>query len=374
MADSPDVSALQAYAGKYRKQLVTQMVTGFKFSRDMMALYGVRENLTMPKLSVADGVRPFSSEEEFLGDEVSFTDRVLRPGKGKRELKIDANKYFQTYLNEVVANGLEGKRPIPYEQSTWNAVVQKIRDEINTKTAFSGFDKSDATAYSEAATYAADDYVTYSINDITHYYKCLTATTAGQDPEDTPAKWKRVNAEAVAKGVGTIIAEEIAASNLSAQSIGAITSGAEALAGFKELYRSFDAVYKENGQRIVINCSHTDFEFLTDGMVEHAKYTQKDIDTRMESEMTLVVPGTGGLCLAKPASWLGTSRRLIAGPAAKVAGSWRNTNLFFGTNIMADFNNIETVKSELWKLKAGITFILGFQIADLEALKVGDQS
>lgn len=43
--------------------------------------------------------------------------------------------------------------------------------------------------YSEAATYAVGDIVIYSSNP----WRCITATSAGQDPVDTPAKWFQQN-------------------------------------------------------------------------------------------------------------------------------------------------------------------------------------
>lgn len=47
-------------------------------------------------------------------------------------------------------------------------------------------DEFDATA-----TYAVDDQIYFvDSDDVGNFYKCLAATSAGQDPEDTPSKWE----------------------------------------------------------------------------------------------------------------------------------------------------------------------------------------
>jgi hypothetical protein len=49
--------------------------------------------------------------------------------------------------------------------------------------------------FSATATYVADQYIYYTrttgaLTGTSDYWKCLSTTTAGQDPEDTPAKWE----------------------------------------------------------------------------------------------------------------------------------------------------------------------------------------
>jgi hypothetical protein len=49
--------------------------------------------------------------------------------------------------------------------------------------------------FSATATYVADQYIYYTrttgaLTGTSDYWKCLSATTAGQDPEDTPTKWE----------------------------------------------------------------------------------------------------------------------------------------------------------------------------------------
>jgi hypothetical protein len=49
--------------------------------------------------------------------------------------------------------------------------------------------------FSATATYVADQYIYYTrttgaLTGTSDYWKCLSTTTAGQDPEDTPSKWE----------------------------------------------------------------------------------------------------------------------------------------------------------------------------------------
>jgi hypothetical protein len=81
--------------------------------------------------------------------------------------------------------------------------------------------------------------------------------------------------------------------------------------------------------------------------------------------------GTNGKGFAKPATWLGDSRRLIAEPL--LPGTGMGMNLVMGTDLLSDGNDINTIP-DVHTIKAGITVDLGFQIQDLDALRLGDQA
>lgn len=367
---SNNVAALSAYAGKHQKGLIGQLVNGLDFANDVTVKRNVKNKLQLPKLSVARGARPFSSETEFKSGQLVYSNRTLEVGAGKRELLIDPEVYRETFLSEALTPGsAANKKEIPYEAFTWMKVIENLAAEINDYTAYNGFDRADAVAFDAGDTYAAGDYITYAQNGITEYWKCLATTTAGQDPDDTPAKWQNVTAEAITKGWGTLIGELVTATSLSPVTIGAISTGAEALAGMKELFRDFGPAYKK--RQIIIHCSYTNFEYLLDGIKEYSKYTRDDVN-KMEGENLIILPETAKKCIVKPASWLGESGRLIAEPAFMEAGQWKGQNLCFGTDVLSDMNVIKT-KENLWTLEAGIKFLCGFEIADLEALRIGDQ-
>ncbi|MNF00557.1 hypothetical protein D3C80_1994010 [compost metagenome] len=60
---------------------------------------------------------------------------------------------------------------------------------------------------------------------------------------------------------------------------------------------------------------------------------------------------------------MNTSSRLITTP---------KENLLLGCDLLSDLNKINTVPA-LWTMQVGIAFGIGFQIRDLEAIKVNDQ-
>ncbi len=375
LADAVDLTALTAYAGKNQRALLATMVNKLAMLSDVMVLPNVKNKLRIGKLTVGAGTRPFSSTEEFQEGDLAYTDRFLEVSQFKRELKIDPSKYRTSYLSEFMAPGTNAnKAEIPFEQFTWMEVFKAFWAEINNSACWDGFDIADAVAFDAGDTYAAGDYISYTPTGTTvkQWYKCLATTTAGQDPDDTPAKWRKVTASAIFKGFGTLITEEIAATNIAAEAIGAITATAGvARAAFKELFREMPTVYQEAG--VIINCSYTDFQLLQDDIEEVSKYTRHDNTMGPgQTPSYMFLPGTNNRCIVKPGTWI-TGRRMIAGPLSMAGGQPRNAALLFGTDLLSDFNAINIMQSELWQLKAGITALGGVQIANLEEIRVNDQ-
>lgn len=67
--------------------------------------------------------------------------------------------------------------------------------------------------------------------------------------------------------------------------------------------------------------------------------------------------------ILKPVEWLNGSGKIIAS---------RPGNFWMGTDQTSDMNVIK-VMEQMYHLDAGITFMIGFQIADIEALATNDQ-
>lgn len=376
LADAVDVSGLTAYAGKNQKGLIATMVNMLDMAKDVMIMPNIKNKLRIGKLKVGAGVRPFSSTEEFQDGDLQYTDRFIEVEAAKRELLIDPEEYRTTYLSEVLTAGSgANKKEIPYAQFTWREVFKAMWAEVNDNTAWEGFDKADAVAFNAGATYSSGDYITYTPTGSTvkHWYKALSATVAGEDPDDTPAKWQKVTSSALFKGFGTRITEEVSGSGLSEVAIGAIDGTAGVARGaFLELFRAMPQVYQRYG--VVINCSFTDFNYLIDDIEDISKYTRPSVTEGPGFAPNFIyLPNSNNKCIVKPATWI-TSRRLIAGPAKQAGGEWRNQALLFGTDLMSDMNQIITKESDLWTIKAGIKFLGGTQIANLEELQINDQA
>jgi hypothetical protein len=354
-----DVSALAAFPGKYERQLFSTMINSMDIVKDITVMPNVKKKINLTKLKIKKGVRPYSGTHEPDTGDFIYTPRVLEVKVGKRDILIDPEDYRNTWMAEEAGAGSgASKKTIPFEQYVWAEVMKALGAELNDETAYFGLDLSALTVevWGAGDTYAAGEYVTFGSP--TRWYKVLANTNAAESPTTHPAKYKDITAIVIAKGLGTIIAEEITAANLAATATGAITDGATAKAAFKKLFRSHTDVYK--GAGLVTFCSWTDYEFLLDGLSENTKYTNPDGSPVGQ----LYLPETGKKNLIKPVTWMNGSRRLICTPAQ---------NLIMGTDLLSDLNDIKTIE-DVYTLKTGIKFTIGFQIRDLSALRVGDQA
>jgi len=370
--DNVDITAISRYATNFRRQLISTMINGLDIVNSIMVYPGVKNYVKLPKLLVNEGFRPYSGTTEFgTKKDLVFSDRELKTETGKRELLIDPEDFRPTYFSEMMQPGSNAnKKEIPFAQFVWQKVIERVQNEVNNRTAYFGFDKADAVAFVGGDTYSPGDYITFTQSGRLEYFKKIGAgdTTAGQSPDTHPALWQNVTAEAVVKGIGTIIAEEITGANVAPVSTGVIdnTSGKEAVNAMLELYRAMPTPIKNAG--VIIHASYTDYEYLLDDMETNYKYVMHDVSSQLSNGM-IPLPKTNRKAMVKPATWLGDSRRLIANPM--VGG--KDNNIYLGSDLLSDLNQIAT-KENLWTLEAGIKAVLGFQIADLDAMRVGDQS
>lgn len=355
MATSPDISQLQAYAGDYEKQLFSKLFNSLDAFNDVTVYPDVKVAVNMTKLRAGDGARPYNSDFEARGTDLIYTGRKLSPDEGKRDIKVIPSKYRPTWMSLVMQPG-HNPLDIPFASYVWNQVMVELGAEINDKTIYFGFDKTTATVFSGAATYAVGDYITLAAADgIIDYWKCISATTAGQSPVTNPAKWQKVNAEAITIGFAARIAAAITAGDLSPVTLGTIDA-THAYDQFTTLFRSMPIPYQKAGVKIYSSWSNRYFLY-DDFETKVGKYTETD-------------PVTGNIYLAKTdkkcqiigATWMTGSNRLICTP---------KENLLIGTDRVSDLNKINT-EPHLRSLDAGIDFSLGTQIRDLEAIKVSE--
>lgn len=87
--------------------------------------------------------------------------------------------------------------PIAYNYYVNGVAQQSIFGAVPSNPLFIYYRKAcpsfTGDTFDAAATYAVDEQM-YFVNSIDNgdYYKCIVATTAGQDPDDTPASWERL--------------------------------------------------------------------------------------------------------------------------------------------------------------------------------------
>lgn len=372
LGNAVDVSAVTAYADEHKRSLISTLVNGLDIAKDITVIPNVKNKIALTKLSVGNGFRPYSPTTEFKSGALAFSDRYLEVMLGKREIQIDVRDFKSKHLAWRTSPGNRASKTfqdMEFAPFVWSEVIKGIQRELNDETAYFGFDSSATPTYSEVATYAANAYVKYTVNGVVEYFQNISGstTTAGQDPIDTPAKWQNVTARAVVPGLKSYIDAAIAG-GFTVTTTGAITNGATAVAAFKEIFRDMPVAYKKSG--VIVHASYTDCEFLLDGLEDSiTKYTTPDVSSLIQQGL-IPIPGTNYKGWAKPATWMGTSRRLIAEPM--LPGTAMGMNLVMGTDLLSDLNDIKT-KENLWTTEAGILVTVGFQIQDLSALRLGDQ-
>lgn len=371
-----DLSAITAFSATNQKALIASLINGLDIANDIMVHPNVKNKIPMPKLKVGNGFRPYSSSQEFKVKNLTYTDRYLEVKVGKRELLIDPEDYRGTYLIHATSPGsAASKKEIPFAQFMWEQVIKAVQREINDETAYKGFDSSAIDDWEgDPTTYAAGDIVTFASatnnpNGVKDYYLCLATTAGDESPDTTPAKWLYVTHRAVCPGIESYILDGITATEIAPVTTGAITSTAGvAITAFKKLFRAWGAAYRNNG--IIISCSYTDFDLLLDDLAD--KY--KGIKDDASANGFIILPETNRKCYVKPATWLGTSRRLISGPVFLDGGNPKQMNLFMATDLLSDLNGINVLtQSQLWTIIAGLKACIGFNYQDPEGIKVGDQ-
>ncbi len=368
-----DLSAITSFAANNQKELISTLVNGLDIASDIMVQPNVKNKIPMPKLKVGNGFRPYTGAEQFKTNSLKYTDRFLEVKVGERSLRIDPEDYMGTYLAWINSPGSSAaKKDIPFAQFMWDQVIKSVQREINDETAYKGFDKADAVAYDIGDPYVVGDIVTFASatnnpNGVLDYYLCIVNAAAGDTPDTDPDKWLYASARAVVPGIESHILTAITATEISPVATGAVTATAGvAIAAFKKMFRAFSSAYRNWG--IITSCSYTDWDFLLDDLGEKYKSLKDDAS----ANGFLVLPESNKKNIVKPATWLGTSRRLISGPV--MPGDARHMNIFLGTDLLSDASSISVKDTELWTLKAGLKTRLGFQIQDVEAIRVGDQS
>lgn len=363
---SVDVDAITAYADEHKRDLISTLVNGLDIANDITVIPNVKNKIQLTKVSVGNGFRPHSSTHEPKPGHIVFSDRELATLTGKLDLLIDSKAFKSKHLAWRTSPGNRASKTfndMEFAPYVWDQVIKGLAREMNDETAYFGFDKADAVAYDAGDPYAVGDYVTFTVGALTEYFLCIATASAGDTPATDPDKWLNVTARAVVPGLKYHIDAAITG-GFAETTTGVINSGATARTAFKKLFRDMPVPYKNHG--VIIHASYTDVEYLQDGQEDVWKYTTPD----MVSLGLIPLIGTNSKCFVKPATWLGTSRRLIAEPL--LPGSGIGMNLVMGTDLLSDANDINTVP-DVHTIKTGITVDLGFQIQDLNALRLGDQ-
>jgi hypothetical protein len=352
---NPILTGLSAYAGDYQQALLTQLYNKLEAEASgITVIKNLKSKLTLHRLTVAEGLKPFTGS--FVSkDDIAFEPRTLEVAKAQRDLTVNPSKYLATFMEKNRGKGENaGNMKIPFAEVMWPAVIDETSQELVQGTIYHGVGKAAFAAYNSATAYSVGALITYTQNNEVRYFEAIASTSAGQNPDTHAAKWKWAGAKAVAKGFKGILDDEETAGTVVPVSTGAITS-TDAYAQFTSVWRKLPETVRQSGG--FVYCSQNSYESLLD---DYENKVKKNFE---ETNGIVYLAKTEKKAILRPVNWLSGSGRIIASQSG---------NFWMGTDESDDMNLIKTIE-QMYTIDAGITFMIGMQIADPFALAMNDQ-
>jgi len=360
MSNSIDLTLIKNYAGEYQQSLLKRLYFALDAgATGITTMPGLKNALTLTKILKKKGVKPFTGVEASRVNSISYVPRVLNVSKAQHDDLINPSDYLGTFLQVNRGKGENAANmTIPFQQVVMETVMNEVADEIVRDAIYNGVGASPFSAYNAATVYHAGDLIKYTQDGELRYFICLATTVAGENPDTSSAKWDWAGGRAICVGFGKIIADAITNGDILPSQIastGAIDS-ANAYAQYISVWRKLPEVVRTKGGTIL--SSVTSYECLLD-----------DYENKVSKNFEVV---DGITYLAKtdrkakilPVNWLSGKGRVI-GTA--------DGNFWMGTDQTSDMNALKVIE-KMYQLQIGLTFMLGFQIADLEVLAVNDQA
>lgn len=309
---TPDTTALNAYAGAYEQSLFSTLRNGADIINDLTVIPSIKNTLKLTKLSIGDGSCAYREAFDSADDDLSYSGRDLTVELLKRDILVNPLKYRNTWMSQVMREGVN-LDDLPFAAFVAEQTALKIAQELNDQ-----------------------------------------AYLAKKGDGSTLAK--------SFDGLGTIIASaiesesKVASSGLVPIATGEITSS-NAVSKFELMMKAMPAAYRRAGFNLY--CSYDLFDKYNDDYRERFK---KNYESNEKG--VYFIDNTAKKVQLVPASWMGSSQRIIATP---------KENLLVGVDGLGDIDHIHT-DVELELLKWRWLFAIGFQIRDLEAIKVNDRA
>lgn len=352
-----DVDAIAKYGNKNAAALIGQVLNRLEIFKDMKVnRLASREGTLLPKFKAEKGMRPLNTNIEENGrKERSFGGRKLYVYDAMKLFKIIPEELRTSYLSDMLE---PGALIIPFEQWVWEQEMLTLESEINDNNYLSDYG-GDATEWESgtAYTYSATVPTYKTFGDDESIYKLLSTTTAGQSPTTHPAKWEQVNSGVTCTGIGTIIADEVAASNLPVTNTGAITSS-NALDKIELIMNDMTVAHRKKGGLIRVS------PLVYAHYIKHEKAVFTAALTQDMGDGKKYVYGQNKKWEIRECSWMDTSERIIA---------TQFENLVAGTNLTANPGLTKTVQT-LHGYKSVAKWLIGFEIGDLECLYVNERA
>lgn len=219
--------SFQDYTRDFAPDLLSKAYVGFK-SADLMTKHeGVKGELTLTELTVADLVRRYSSTFAPLANALDFTPRTLRVQKAKVDLEIIPADFESNYLGMFRKKGQDFK-DLPFEGFIMDKIMAKIQSE------------------QEAAIWKA--------------------AAAG-----LPSSSDKLIA--LFDGVREVIKDEVTATNLTPVATGALTS-TNCVAAAENVHAALGDAYQDETVDIFMNTKDK-IKFVQDYRERYGKYTKE---------------------------------------------------------------------------------------------------
>jgi hypothetical protein len=359
MSNSIDLSLIKDYAGKYSQSLLMKLYSQLDLgATGITVMPGLKSEFRLTKIIKKKGLKPFTGTEAPRSNGITYEPRILSVAKVQHDDLINPSDYIGTFMEVNRGSGENAANmTIPFAQVVMEAVMKEIADEIVNDAIFNGAGAAAFAAFNAGTVYHKGDLIKYTQENELRYFIATGTTVAGDTPDSAPTKWEWAGARAICKGFGKLIADEITAGNIKTAQV--ISTGAiantTAYAQFIQLWRGLPEIVRTKGGLIYTSLSN--YEALMDD------YENKITKQFEQIDGITYLSKTDRKCQILPVNWLSGSGRLIASPAG---------NLWMGTDSTSDMNSMKTIE-KMYQLQLGLSFMIGFQIADLEPLVVNDQ-
>ena len=268
-----DISKVQDYAEKHKKELLNLAVMNAEVIQKMDLVAGVTDKYTMTELAFKKIFKPYAKAWDPDSNKAELIPRTGRVEIGQVELEEEPLRYLKTYLGNILKGGVNPEEH-PFEKEFLEGIVKRVSNDINDDLAFFG------------------DY----------------ALRQSQDPAIAKSV-KSIN-----NGFFTIIDKEVAANNISEAKGNLIKTGdinsTNAVAKLKSFYRK--ACTKMPALRSQTVRLYISFE-VYDAYNDNYQAINGALPYNKEFEKTFL-EGSANRCILEPMSSMGISKRIMLGP------------------------------------------------------------
>ena len=353
-----DIQAISGYSGKYYQKIIRKIMATLDIASDVTLLRNVTAPRNLWGFDASEGLRPLDyTVEDTNKNNGSFSLRQIVPEIAMRIIKIIPEEFRDTFFSETLS---ENAKEIPFAEYFWDQIIKTIAAEINNNAYF-GISAKSVAAFNPATVYTIGQKVSYVTTEGREYFEALSTTTAGETPISAPAKWKNINNKCLAKGFGTIIEEEIAATNLKNVTVtGAITQSNALDQIDGAMWAGVPDEVKDAGVTFLMSRAIYDKRVKALRVKKEAGSSFSDSEFENSKREITDSEGKG---IIKPVSWMRGSGRVI----------WTiDKNLVMGTNQLPGNNPFGTVVPGLQSYKTIMKVITCYQITDLRYVGTND--